>query len=162
MGTLKYFSYLSFILLFISCNEYNDERHSFNTILLQQWNFSNCPKKIIFEKYLKNSNFKNIIEKDSSFNIICDSINKQIIISPYEPYIDKINYDIKLIIDDDIEYEIKDIKSKLDTSFYSFSVGRKYYINYSIYSMTVNGNKSIQNNDVNIVISANDGTIKKK
>lgn len=156
MGILKYLNFLFCIILFISCNEYHNENHSFNTILLRKQNSIECPQKIITEKYLKNSNFEHIIQKDSAFNIICDSINNQVIFSPNTPYVGEINYDIKIIIDDNLKYEITDIKSKVDTTLYTFTLGRKYYINYIFNSMSINGHKAnSENNQANIIIYGN-------
>ncbi|MCV9930832.1 hypothetical protein OIU80_00925 [Flavobacterium sp. LS1R47] len=151
------------ILLFTSCDEYYNENYSFNTILVREWNSPICPEKIVLEKYTKNSNFIDLTGKDPDFNIICDSINKQIILSPYFPYINKINYDIRLIINDSLEYKITDIKSKLDTTHYTFTLGRKYYINNRIYSMMINGHKSDNKHaDTNIIIPSEQGHALKK
>ncbi|KQB37107.1 hypothetical protein [Flavobacterium aquidurense] len=145
MDTLRFISVISLFYLFTSCNEYYKNDYSFDGIYLREWNSSICPKKIVLEKYVKKSNFKKLIQKDSSFNIEgCDRTNSkfnQRIFTPFNLYSGQINYDIKLIIDDSLEYEITDIKSKLDTTHFTFALGKKYYIDNRIYSMIINGHK---------------------
>jgi hypothetical protein len=107
MGTLRFISVISFFYLFTSCNEYYKNDYSFDGIYLREWNSSVCPKKIVLEKYIKESNFKKLIQKDSSFNIEgCDGTKSkfnQKIFTPFNLYSGQINYDIKLIIDDSLE-----------------------------------------------------------
>jgi hypothetical protein len=142
---LRFISVISFFYLFTSCNEYYKNDYSFDGIYLREWKSSICPKKIVFEKYVKNSNLEKLIQKDSSFNIEgCDRINSkfnQRIFTTSVLYSGQINYDIRLNIDDSLEYEITDIKSKLDTTHFTFTLGRKYYIDNRIYSMIINGHK---------------------
>ncbi|MCV9930831.1 hypothetical protein OIU80_00920 [Flavobacterium sp. LS1R47] len=167
MDTLKCFSLVCIILLFTSCDEYYKEDYSFDGIYLREWDSSICPKKIVFEKYAKNSNLKNLIQKDSNFNIEGCNRSKskfnQRIFTPSTLYSGQINYDIKLIIDDSLQYEITNIKSKLDTTSFTFTLGRKYYIDNRIYSMMVNGHK-LDNKDAknNIWIPTKIGKIIKK
>lgn len=178
MDISKYISLLSFIFLFTSCNEYFNDDYSFQGIHLKDWNSSSCPKKITFEKYVKNSNFKNLIDTNSDFDINSNCLpkydkynkkvktstyNEQLILSPYVLYKGEINYDIRLVIDDSLEYKITDIQSHRDTTLYVFTLGRKYYIDNRIHSMIINGYKS-DNKDAknNIRIPTKIGMIIKK
>lgn len=83
--------------------------------------------KKCFEKYEKKSNFKNLIDSTSGFDININCLpkydkfnniiptspyNDQMILTPYVPYNGKINYDIKLVIDDSLVYKITDITYK--------------------------------------------------
>jgi hypothetical protein len=79
--------------------------------------------------------------------------NEQLILSPFINYKGKINYDIRLIIDDSIEYKITDIESKRDTTHRTFTLGRKYYIDNKICKMNVNGHK-LHNDSGSFEISA--------
>lgn len=143
MGILRYIS-LIFFFLFISCNknEYLKDDSSFYGIYLKEWNSSLCPKKVLFEKYEKNSNFKKIIKVDTSFNIEgCESRVKEInqrIFTPIVPYTGKIDYDVKLIIDDSLEFRITSINNKIDTVFSGGHPG-DFIIMNNISSFIVNG-----------------------
>lgn len=103
-----------------------------------------CPRKIIFERYTKNSNFKNLIDINYDFDIEdCDSIyikSNQRILRPNFPVKGQIDYDIRLIVDDSLEYEIIDINGKIDTVT---SGGRPhdFVIMNNIKSLVVNGQK---------------------
>ncbi|KQB37109.1 hypothetical protein RC62_2275 [Flavobacterium aquidurense] len=74
---------------------------------------------MLFEKYVKNSNFKKLIERNSDFEIKgCEKTESQFnqrIFSPVVSYTGQINYDIRLIIDDSLEFKITNIQNKLDT-----------------------------------------------
>ncbi|KQB37108.1 MULTISPECIES: hypothetical protein [Flavobacterium] len=146
MDTLRYIISISFIFLFTNCykTEYRKSDESFQGIYLRQWNSSICPQKIIFEKYVKNSNFKNIIERDSNFEIrgceLTESQFNQRILKPNVSYISQINYDIKLIIDDSIVYKITDIKDGIDTVSVNSGPGTWMIMN-NIKSLVVNGQK---------------------
>lgn len=177
MGTMRCVKVLFIFFFVISCNEYINYDDSFGSILIKDWNFSRCPKEITFEIYEKNSNLKKVIDtifdidiyndnchpKYNKFNKIIktSTYNKQILLSSYTRYKGQINYDMRLIIDDSIEYKITDIKTKIDTTFKAFSIGRKYYINNSIYSMKVN-NQKVENESADIVLLAKLGKIIKK
>ncbi|WP_316633027.1 hypothetical protein [uncultured Flavobacterium sp.] len=176
MDTLKCFSLICLCFLVTSCNEYFNEDYSFQGIYLKKWKSSICPKKVILEKYVKKSNFKELIDSSSDFDINSNCLpkydknnrqvktstyNEQLYISPYIIYKGKINYDIRLIIDDSLEYKITNIESKRDTTLYVFTLGRKYYIDNSIYKMTVNGNK-LKNESATLEIPTEFGRIIKK
>lgn len=154
MAISKCFSIILLSCLLFSCKEYHNDDNSFYSIYLEGWNSSICPKKIVFEKYLKNSNFKKLIESNSSFDIDCyikyDKFNKKIVthksiekreLIPNFKNIDKINYDIRLVIDDSLEYKITNIENRSDTIIKTFTVGRKYYVGNVISSIIVNGHK---------------------
>ncbi|MXO05631.1 hypothetical protein [Flavobacterium sp. HBTb2-11-1] len=167
MDTSKYFSIL-LIFVFFNCKrvEYIKEDKSFYDIYLRGWKSSVCPKKIVFEKYVKNSNFKNFIGSYSDFEIgDCDSINKELnqrIISPNKAFLGSINYDIRLIINDSLEYKITMIDNKVDTVF---SGGRQgdFIIMNNIKSFEINGNKlDNKNAPLSIEIPTNLGLILKK
>lgn len=160
MDTLKFISIVFISFLFIGCNnnEYYDDNNAFHSIYLLEWNSSICPKKIIFKKYNKNSNFKTLIETSTDFEIQCytqyDKFNNKITtpnstkLREFIPNFknnDKINYDVKLIIDDSLEYKITNIENIKDTIVKTFTLARKYFISNTIKSITVNGHK--MNND---------------
>lgn len=158
-----------FCFLFISCNnksEYSKDDSSFYGIYLKEWNSLLCPKKILFEKYEKNSSFKIIIRGDTRFNIEgCENEVKEInqrIFTPIVSYTGKIDYDIKLIIDDSLEFKITSIDNKIDTVF---SGGRPgdFIIMNNISSFIVNGYK-VDNSKtpLNIEIPTKTGKVLKK
>ncbi|KQB37110.1 MULTISPECIES: hypothetical protein [Flavobacterium] len=156
MDTLKCISLIGFICLFTSCysDEYTKYEDSFFSIYLRGWNSIICPQKVVYKKYVKNSNFKKLIDSTSGFdiNINClpkyDKFNKiiptspyndQMVLTPYLPINGQLNYDIKLIIDDSLEYKITDIQDKIDTIS---DIGRKkWVIMNNIKSLVVNGQK---------------------
>lgn len=158
MGISKYINILFVSCLLSSCKEYHNSDVAFYSIYLNEWNSPICCQKVVFEKYIKNSNFKRLIEKDSNFDIQCyvkyDKFNKAIInteskekreLIPNFKNFNETNYDIRLIIDDSLEYKIINIKNISDTIIKTFTLTKKYYINNIIESMNVNGNKI--NND---------------
>jgi hypothetical protein len=146
MGTLKFISLEGFIFLFASCykTEYKQSDESFHGIYLLEWNSTVCPKKIVLEKYVKKSNFKKLIESDSNFDVEgCEktaSKFNQRILTPDVSYKGQINYDIKLIIDDSIVYNLTDIKDGIDTLSVRSGLG-KFLIMNNIKSIVVNGHK---------------------
>lgn len=121
MATLRFSSLLFFVFFTTSCyiDKYAKYNESFFSIYLKEWNSPICPKKIVFEKYVKNSNFKKLIESSSDFDIDgCEKVEtgyNQRIFSPVVSYTGQINYDIRLIIDDSLEFKITNIQNKLDT-----------------------------------------------
>ncbi|OMQ13184.1 hypothetical protein [[Flexibacter] sp. ATCC 35103] len=142
MDTLKFISAIVISFFLINCRQitYEKSDESFYYIVLEKWNSSKCPKKIVYERYVKNSNFKNKIKSDSDFTINCDdesANNNQRIIFPNKNYIGKVDYDIRLIIDDSIEYKITEIQSKIDTVFLGGRPG-DYTIMNSIKSLNIN------------------------
>ncbi|OXG09017.1 hypothetical protein BC749_103176 [Flavobacterium araucananum] len=156
MGTLRYISLIGIICFFTSCygDEYKKYEDSFFSINLREWNSVVCPKKIVYEKYEKNSNFKKLINSNSDFdtNINClpkyDKLNKKIPTSPYNDqmtltpyisYIGQINYDIKLTINDSLEYKITDIQDEIDTI--ADRGRKKWIIMNNIKSFVVNGHQ---------------------
>lgn len=165
MDTLKRTSILIFFIL-LSCKrpEYIHEDKSFYDIYLRKWNSSICPKKIVFEKYLKNTNFKKIIQSDSDFEIRGCDISEfefnQRIFMPNSIYKGKIDYDIKIIVDDSIEYKVTDISNKIDTIH---AGGHKFVIMNNIKSLVINGKKMENKNaPLNLEIQTNLGKIIKK
>lgn len=103
-----------------------------------------CPKKVTFGKYVKNTDFNDLINNDLDFYVRdCDSIYasfNQRILSPNVAYIGQINYDIKLVIDNSLEYKITDIKDGIDTISLRSGPG-KWIIMNNIKSFIVNGHK---------------------
>lgn len=144
---------------------YKKSDESFQVICLKNWNSIICPKKVIFERYEKETFFKKLIDKNSNFEIgDCAPIYKELeqrTISPAIPYVGKINYDIKLIIDDSLEYKITAIQNKVDTVF----AGGKgnFIIMNNIKSLVINGHKiDNKNTQLNIEIPTQLGKIIKK
>ncbi|OXG09018.1 hypothetical protein BC749_103175 [Flavobacterium araucananum] len=146
MDILKFTSICFFVFILTSCheNKYKKSDKSFQGIYLREWNSLICPKKIVFEKYIKNSNFKKMIESDSNFDIKgcerTESKFNQRILKPNVSYTGQINYDIKLIIDDSLVYKITDIKDGIDTVL-GHSGPRKWIIMNNIKSLVINGHK---------------------
>ncbi|MGN7808709.1 hypothetical protein [Flavobacterium sp. 22076] len=145
MDTLKHFK-IFFLLILSSCvkTEYTKIDNSFTDIHLKEWNSSTCPRKIIFERYKKNTSFTTLIDSNKKFDIKgCDSIyykfNQRVFTSKLN-YVGSINYDIKIIIDDSLEYRITDIQDKLDTISGSSGPG-KWIIMNNIKSLVINGKK---------------------
>lgn len=166
MITLRYFSLILIFQLLISCNEYIDIDYSLQGIYLKEWNSSICPKKIVYEKYEKNTNFQKILDSHSNFEIRdCENemqkYNQRLFI-PDSLYKGKINYDIRIVIDDSLEYNITDVKTRKDTTKYVFTLGRKYYIDNIIYSMIINGHQYNNESMNNITIITKLGKIIKK
>lgn len=167
MDTSKFISLLS-LFLFLCCKNvtYTKKDDSFYAIHLIEWNSSVCPKKIVYEQYVKNSNFKKINKSYSKFNVSnCEDIyksNNQRVLKPILPFKGQIDYDIKLIIDDSIEYKITFIENKIDTIFYGGRPG-DFTIMNNITSFTVNGHK-VDNSrtPLNIFIPSKTGKIIKK
>lgn len=145
METLRFVS-LSIFFILLNCKrlEYTKVDNSFYDIYLRKWNSSICPKKIVLEKYVKNSNFKILTSSYSDFKVLdCDSIHfkfNQRILRPNVAFIGSINYDIRLIIDDSIQYKITDVINKIDTVF---SGGRPgdFIIMNNIKSLVINGHR---------------------
>ncbi|TDW51756.1 hypothetical protein EV144_101433 [Flavobacterium sp. 270] len=151
MDTLKYIS-LIVLLIFINCKRitYTKDNSSFDNIILRDWNSSICPKKIIYERYVKNSNFKKLIKTDSIFDTRdCEegykTFNQRVLI----PYIlgteqrfitGKIDYDVRLVLDDSLEFKITFINNKIDTVFSGGRPGDLIIMN-NIKSLIVNGYK---------------------
>lgn len=167
MDTLKCISLLMFIIL-LNCKrvEYTKVDKSFYDIYLREWNSSICPKKIVFARYVKNSNFKNLINQYSDFEVKdCDSIHlkfNQRILRPNVVLVGSINYDIRLIIDDSIYYNITNIVNEIDTVF---SGGRPgdFTIMNNIKSLVVNGYKlNNKNAPLSIEIPTKLGKVIKK
>lgn len=157
MGMLKYISLLGCVCLFTSCykDRYTKHEESFFSIYFREWNSSICPKKIVFEKYLKDSNFKVLIDHNSDFNINSNCLpkydkfnkkvptstyNDQMVLTPYIPYEGEINYDIRLVIDDSLEYKITNIQNKLDT-VPELTGPKKWTIMNNVKALIVNGHK---------------------
>lgn len=167
MGTLKYIS-LSICFLLLNCKriEYTKQDNSFYAIYFKNWNSTACPKKIIFERYLINTNFNSLIDRNSDFEIKgCDEAAvkfNQRIVTPNVSYKGRINCDIKLIIDDSLEYKITEISNKIDTLF---SGGRPgdFIIMNNIKTLVINGHK-VDNTKapLNIAIPTEIGKIIKK
>lgn len=143
MDTLKYISLGCISLLMFSCNEYFNKNYSFQSIYLKDWNSSICPNKIVYERYEKNTNFKKMIDSFSDFEIRdCESEMQkynQRLFTPNTLFEGQINYDIRIVIDDSLEFKITDVRNVRDTTKYVFTLGKKYYIDNAIYSMRVNG-----------------------
>lgn len=168
MDILKCISLLSISILLISCkkNTYKKSNESFQVICLKNWESDICPKKVVLERYNKKTYFKELIDKNSDFEIEdCEPLYaslKQRTINPNVPYLGKINYDIRLIIDDSLEYKITEIQNKVDTVF----AGGKgnFVIMNNIKSFVVNGHKlDNKNAPLSIEIPTKLGkTIKKK
>ncbi|MFD2940663.1 hypothetical protein [Flavobacterium notoginsengisoli] len=156
MDTLKCFSLMLISLLLISCNEYIDRDYSLQGIYLKEWNSSICPKKVVYEEYIKNTNFKKIIYTHSSFEIRDCEIEmhkyNQRLFTPKILTNKTINYDIRIVIDDSLEYKITDIKSRRDTTKYVFALGRKCYIDNTIYSMLVNDHQYDNKKSINNIV----------
>ncbi|TDW51755.1 hypothetical protein EV144_101432 [Flavobacterium sp. 270] len=156
MAISKYLKLGSVFLLLTSCSEYFNQDYSFQGIYLKEWNSSVCPKKIVYEKYERKTNFTKIINSYSDFEIRdCESQvlkYNQRLFTPITLYKGQINYDIRLIIDDSLEFKITNIHTIRDTTKYVFTLGKKYYINNTICSMIINGhhsdNKDAKNNIV--------------
>lgn len=174
MATLKYLRLSVLVLLFYNCDEYNNNDDSFSGIYLNDWNSSVCPKKIIFEKYVKKSNFKSLIECSSDFDIECnikyDKFNNKIItpkskedrlLTPYVSYKGIINYDVRLVINDSLEFKITDIKTKKHTNVRSFSISKKHYTSNILNSIVVNGYK-LNNDSRDFLIPTKLGKVIKK
>jgi hypothetical protein len=144
MGISRFSSLLVFIFLTTGCyiDKYTEYKESFFSIYLKEWNSTICPKKIAFEKYVKNSNFKELIESNSDFEIKgCEKTESEFnqrIFTPNTFYIGEINYDIKLIIDDSLEFKITNIQNKLDTVAEKAGP-KKWIIMNNINSLIVNG-----------------------
>jgi hypothetical protein len=91
---------LDLFVLFTCCyrDEYTKHEDSFFSIYLREWNSPICPKKIVFEEYLKNSNFKNLVKSNSDFDIDgCEKTKSQFnqrILRPNGSIIGQVNYDI--------------------------------------------------------------------
>lgn len=156
MDTLKYISLAGLICFFTSCyrDEYIKNEESFFSIYLKEWNSTICPEKIVFEKYEKNSNFKNLIDRNSDFDINSNCLpkydksnkkvpistyNDQIVLTPYIFFTGEINYDIKLTINDSLEYKIIAIQDEIDTI--ADRGRKKWIIMNNIKSLVVNGHK---------------------
>jgi hypothetical protein len=80
-------------------------------------------------------------------------------LSPNKAFLGSINFDIRLIIDDSLEYKITMIDNKIDTVF---SGGRPgdFIIMNNIKSLVVNGHKlDNKNAPLNIEIPANIGLV---
>jgi hypothetical protein len=86
----------------------------------------------------------------------------QRLFTPDSLYKGKINYDIRIVIDDSLEYNITDVKTRKDTTKYVFTLGRKYYIDNIIYSMIINGHQYNNESMNNITIITKLGKIIKK
>ncbi|MCV9930839.1 hypothetical protein OIU80_00960 [Flavobacterium sp. LS1R47] len=145
MGILKYISLVGLSILLVNCRRITYEKSdvSFYYIVLDQWNSSICPKKVVYERYVKNSEFKNKIKSYSDFVINCNDKSiayNQRILFPNEMFVGRINYDIRLVIDDSIEYKIVDIHDRIDTVFLGGRPG-DYVIMNSIKSLAVNGHQ---------------------
>ncbi|MCV9930833.1 hypothetical protein OIU80_00930 [Flavobacterium sp. LS1R47] len=102
----------------------------------------------------------------SDFEVMdCDSIHfesNQRILRPNIEFVGPINYDIRLIIDDSIQYRITDVVNKIDTVF---SGGRPgdFIIMNNIKSLVVNGHKlDNKNASLSIEIPTKIGKIIKK
>lgn len=168
MDILKCTSLVFFLLLGCKKNTYTNDNNSFNTIIMTQWNSPACPKKIMYERYVKNSNFKTKIKTDSVFDRSdCENDNKSYNQKTFVPYIlgtdqrfilGSINYDIRLVFDDSLEFKITSIKNKIDT-IPDYPRGHFIVIN-NISSLIVNGHK-LENSDSpsNMKISTKLGNI---
>jgi hypothetical protein len=163
MDILKYTKLLFLSFFFISCHKttYKNSNESFYQIYFRNWNSSVCPKKMIFEIYKKDSNFEKLIKSDSDFEISgCDKSESkfnQRIFTPNVARIGEINYDIKLIVDDSIEYKITEIQSKIDTVY---ARGHAFVIMNNIKSLVVNGYKlDNKNAPLSIGIPTNTGLV---
>jgi hypothetical protein len=179
MVKFKFITTFCIVFIFISCHEtkYATKDQSFNNIYLRGWNSTRCPSKIVFEKYEKKSNFKNLIDSTSGFDININCLpkydkfnniiptspyNDQMILTPYVPYNGKINYDIKLVIDDSLVYKITDIKDGIDTVSARSGPG-KWIIMNNIKSLVVNGKKlDNKNTPLSIEIPTKLGKVIKK
>lgn len=145
MGTSKYISFFLFVV-FSNCisAEYKKVDDSFSDIHIKEWNSSICPKKVLFERYIKNSNFKKLIDSNTDFEIGgCKKIESgfnQRVFTPIIPYEGHINYDIRLIIDDSLEFKITNIQDKLDTISGKSGPG-KWLVMNNIKSLIINGHK---------------------
>ncbi|SCY49538.1 hypothetical protein SAMN02927916_2298 [Flavobacterium anhuiense] len=162
MDISKYISLLLFCFLLNSCHKtkYVKDNSSFWGIYLKEWNSSKCPKKIVYQSYVKDSKFKILIKSDSVFNIGGCENNSQRIFTPNVFYRGKINYDIRLIIDDSLEYRITGVENKIDTVFYCCE---SLTIMNNISSLVINGqNIDNKNAPLNIEIPTNLGKIIKK
>jgi hypothetical protein len=166
MDILKYTKLLILTFFFISCHKttYKKSNESFYQIYFRNWNSSVCPKKMIFEIYKKNSKFEKLIKRDSDFEISgCDSSESrfnQRIFTPNVAYIGEMNYDIKLIVDDSIEYKITQIESKIDTVY---ARGHAFVIMNNIKSLDINGHKlDNKNAPLSIEIPTKIGLVIKK
>ncbi|MCV9930840.1 hypothetical protein OIU80_00965 [Flavobacterium sp. LS1R47] len=178
MDTLKFISLLGLVFLFTSCykNEYKKSEDSFQNIYLREWNSSICPQKVVFEKYKKNSNFKNLINGSSDFDINSNCLpkydkfnkkvptstyNDQMVLTPYIFFTGQINYDIRLVIDDSLEYKITAIQDEIDTI--ADRGRKKWIIMNNIKSLVVNGHKlDNKNAPLSIEIPTKIGKIIKK
>ncbi|MBE8724251.1 hypothetical protein [Flavobacterium hungaricum] len=167
MGILKYISLFSFFI-FLGCKNitYTSINDSFYGIYLKDWNSSLCPKKAVYQRYVKGSNFKEMIISNSDFDIgDCEDIYKstnQRIFTPKKSYNGIIDYDIRFIINDSLEYKITSIDNNIDTIF---SGGRPgdFIIMNNIKSFIVNGHK-VDNSEtpLNIFIPTKFGKVLNK
>ncbi|MCV9931951.1 hypothetical protein OIU80_06620 [Flavobacterium sp. LS1R47] len=145
MGILKYISFF-LLVFFSSCinTEYKKIDDSFSDIHIKEWNSSICPKKVVFERYVKKTNFKKLIDRNTNFEIggceKTESKFNQRVFTPIIPYEGHINYDIKLIIDDSLEFKITNIQDKLDTISGKSGPG-KWLVMNNIKSLIINSHK---------------------
>lgn len=144
MDTLRHIKLISLCFLLCNCRriEYIKSDETFHFIMFYQWNSSKCPKRVTYERFIKNSKFTNKIISDTDFNINCNEkppYNHRIIF-PNKPYSGPINYDINLIVDDSIEFKITSIENRIDTVFLGGRPGDLVIMN-SIKSLIVNGHK---------------------
>lgn len=151
MDILKYIKLIFLCILLSNCRriEYIKSDETFCFIMFYRWNSSKCPKKVTYQRYLKNSDFKNKIMSDSDFTINCSDnppYNNRMIF-PNKPYSGQINYDIRLIVEDSIEFNITSVENKIDTVFLGGRPGDLVIMN-SIKSLIVNGQKLDNSKDL--------------
>lgn len=128
------------VLSVIGCNseEYIVTDYAFDSFILENWKFSTKPDHIALEKIDKDGKLiKN--EKLITFETTIDTVRNVVFIVPTPNLKGKVNFDMKLILNDSMVFNIKNIKSSRDTLVRRFSMSKKVYVYNSIDTVMVNG-----------------------
>lgn len=138
-------------LVMISCTSYKATNTAFESIVISGTGKPFVIKKAEMLKYKKGTNYKTLEFKSSDFEIVQSKINKETYLTPMFDNEGAVTSDIKLIVNDSVEFKISDIVTVRDTMVRTFTLSKRYYISNIIKSFKLNS-EHVDNDDYRINI----------
>lgn len=142
---------LTVILIMISCTSYEATDTAFESIVISGTGKPFVINKAEMLKYKKGTNYKTLEFKSSDFEIVQSEINKETYLTPNFDNEGVVTSDIKLIVNDSVEFKLSDIVIVRDTMVRTFTLSKRYYISNMIKSFRLNG-EHVNNDDYQINI----------
>ena len=130
MAMLKYLNFFVLLLFVFACNtdEYFLSQKPFNQIIISDWKEPAISKFFKIEKYKKDSNFTSFQEKktEENFEIYLDTLNHRLEFVPKFDWEGPLDGDLKLLIDNQLSFQITEAESIVDTLKRSLVLARNF------------------------------------